>query len=70
MTDMADHSARIDAQEIRIAHQDRQISELNEVITDQLRAVDALKRQIAMLRDELQSLAPGREGPEPPPPHY
>jgi SlyX protein len=70
MTDMADHSARIDALEIRIAHQDRQISELNEVITDQWRAVDALKRQIAMLRDELQSLAPGREGPEPPPPHY
>ena len=70
MTEAPDDAGRIDALEIRIAHQDRQLADLNEVITEQWRVIDALKRQIAMLRDEMQSLTPGREGPEPPPPHY
>lgn len=61
---------RLEALEIRVAHQDRQLAELNQVITDQWRKIDALERQIALLRDELQSVGPGREGPEPPPPHY
>lgn len=68
--DISDHSSRIDMLEVRIAHQDHTIAELNEVITAQWRKIDALERQIAKLRDEYQNMAAPREGPEPPPPHY
>jgi SlyX protein len=69
---MADPSdaARLEALETRVAHQEIVISELNEVITSQWRKIDALERQFALLREELQSLAPARDAPEPPPPHY
>lgn len=65
-----DHAARLDALETHFAHQDRLIAELNEVITAQWRKIDALERQIAGMRDEVQSFAPHRDGIEPPPPHY
>ena len=66
----ADSAARLDALEMRISHQDRTLAELNEVITSQWRKIDGLERQIARLRDEMQNIGPGRDGPEPPPPHY
>ena len=70
MTDSRSDAARIEALETRLAHQDRIIGELNDVITTQWRKIDACERQIARLREEFESSAPAREGPEPPPPHY
>jgi SlyX protein len=67
---MSDLAERIDGLEIRIAHQDRTISELNEVITEQWRRIEILERQILRLREEMQNMTPAREAPEPPPPHY
>ena len=56
--------------EIRLAHQDRQIAELNEVITEQWRVIDQLSRQMAQMREDMLALQVPREGPEPTPPHY
>jgi SlyX protein len=67
---MSDLTERIDGLEIRIAHQDRTISELNDVITEQWSRIEVLERQILRLREEMQNMTPAREGQEPPPPHY
>ena len=67
----SDETARIDALEMRFADQDRMLGELNEVITSQWRKIDALERELARLKDELQNIDMKLpEGPEPPPPHY
>jgi SlyX protein len=63
-------SRRLDALEMRIAHQDRMIAELNEVITAQWRKIDALAREVVQLREEYQNAMAQRDAPEPPPPHY
>ena len=61
---------RIDQLEIRVAHQDQTIAELNEVITAQWKKVEMLERQLRRLGDEFEAL----ETPEAPasqkPPHY
>lgn len=62
--------SRIDALEMLIAHQERSLAELNEVVTAQWRKIDALDRLILQLREELQNISPARDAPEPPPPHY
>jgi len=68
MTDpRPDASSRFDALEMRIAHQDKAIAELNEVITAQWRIIDALQRQMRELKEEVRDAAPPRNGPEPPP---
>ncbi len=63
-------AARLDALEIRISHQDETIAELNEMVTAQWTTLDALTRQVKRLREEIQNMAPQRDGPEAPPPHY
>jgi len=70
MTPLETETGRIEAIEIRLAHQDKMISDLNDVITAQWRQIDLLERQLGMLREELQTLEPQRQSPEPPPPHY
>ncbi len=70
MTESGTTTDRLEALEIRIAHQDRLIAELNEVVTEQWRLVDGLSRNVARLAEEVRSLEPRRDGPEPPPPHY
>ena len=65
-----DAAARLEALEILAAHQERAIAELNDVITAHWRKIDTLERLVAQLRNELQNIAPPREAPEPPPPHY
>lgn len=67
---LSDNSSRLDALEMRVAHQDRTIVELNEVITAQWRKIDALQREVAQLREEYQNITAQRDAPEPPPPHY
>jgi uncharacterized coiled-coil protein SlyX len=62
--------ARLDALESHVAHQAVVIAELNDVITAQWSKIDALQREIGYLRIELQTMAPQREAPDVPPPHY
>ena len=70
MSDLSDQSSRVDALEVRVAHQDQTIAELNDVITAQWRKIDALERQVARMQDEYQNMIVPRDLPEPPPPHY
>jgi SlyX protein len=73
MNDIAALVARIDSLEIRLAHQDQVIEDLNKVTTAQWAQIDMLKRQIEQLRDRVQELESNRAPsglPEPPPPHY
>lgn len=69
MTDSAD-SARIDALEMRVAHQDRALAELNEMIVAQWRTIETLERDARLLREALLELGPFPNRHEPPPPHY
>ena len=64
--------ARFEALEIRIAHQDRTIEDLNTAVRDQWERIDNLAKQVERMADRLQRVedtAPS-DGPEPPPPHY
>ena len=63
-------TSRLDALEIRLAHQEQTIVELNEVITAQWKRIEGLESQIRRLHDEFQNLDQGRNSAEPPPPHY
>ena len=62
--------SRLDELEMRAAHQDRVIGELNEMITAQWKKIDQLQSQFNRLRDEVQTQDQGAGGPEPKPPHY
>jgi len=72
MTDEAMMS-RIEKLEERSAFQEHALEELSETITDQWKLIEALKRDIKRLTDELKevedNMAQG-ERREPPPPHY
>ncbi|MFT3723636.1 MAG: SlyX family protein [Hyphomonadaceae bacterium] len=66
-------TSRLDALEIRIAHQEHVIEELNATVTAQWKEIDRLKRDITMLTDRLANaeLSIGSDpGEEPPPPHW
>ena len=63
-------TSRLDALEIRFAHQEQTITELNEVITAQWKRIEHLESQIRRLIEEFQNVDQGRNTPEPPPPHY
>jgi uncharacterized coiled-coil protein SlyX len=65
----SDASTRLDELEMRIAHQDRMMAELNESIASQWRHIDGLQREIASLREGILSIGTQRDV-EPPPPHY
>ena len=65
-----ENAARIDGLEIRFAHQEQTIAELNDVITAQWKRIEFLESQIRQLREEFQNMDTGRGGQEPPPPHY
>jgi SlyX protein len=71
MNDPALLSARIEAIETRIAHQERTIEDLNRLVTEQWERIDALARQAERTAGRLQHLecnTPGED--EAPPPHY
>jgi SlyX protein len=70
--DMTDTS-RIEALEVRIAHHERMIDDLNQTITSQWKDIDRLKREVERLTDRVANaeLAIGPDGAdEPPPPHW
>jgi SlyX protein len=73
MTDTETLAARIDALEIRIAHQDQTIEDLNATITDQWKQIEDLTYRVSRLGEqmrEVENSAGVTDGPEPPPPHY
>jgi SlyX protein len=70
MTHSDSNSERLLTIETRLAHQDKMITDLNEVITAQWRKIDTLERQLARLREELEAFEPSNGLPEKPPPHY
>jgi SlyX protein len=64
---------RIEALEVRVAHQEQAIEDLNAVITDQWKVIEALQRKLARLEEELaEAELSSRAGGavERPPPHY
>lgn len=64
---------RVDELEIRIAHQDRAMEELNEAFSAQWRTIDDLVRKITALENRLHAVEQSADAPpsaEPPPPHY
>lgn len=65
--------SRLEALEIRVAHQERMIDDLNQTITAQWKDIDRLKREVERLTDRVANaeLAIGPDpGDEPPPPHW
>lgn len=65
-----DDAERIDGLEVRFAHQEQVVADLNEVITAQWKRIELLERNLKRLHEELQNMDQGRNAPEPPPPHY
>ena len=61
---------RLEELEIRLAHQERVLAELNDIVTAQWKKIDALENQNRSLREDFQNLDVGSRVPEPPPPHY
>jgi SlyX protein len=63
---------RLEALEARVAYQDRTIEELNTTLLDLWKELEALRRQVARLDNQLREVeaAGGPQSPEPPPPHY
>jgi len=69
----AETASRIVALEVRVAHQDRVIEDLNTLVTEQWKQIDALAKQVERMTDRLQRVeenSPSSDAPEPPPPHY
>jgi SlyX protein len=56
--------------EMRVAHQDQTIAELNEVITAQWKKLDALERQLGRLGEEMEAMLPADMPANQKPPHY
>ena len=64
---------RIDRLEMRLAHQDQTIEDLNQAVIAQWKQIDEQRRQLARLgeRVEVGEQRADLAGlPEPPPPHY
>ena len=71
MDELAELRSRLEALEAYATHQDRTIGDLNETITAQWKEIDALKRQIARLDDQLREVEAGLPAaPVQKPPHY
>ena len=60
---------RITELELRVAHQDKALGELNDVVLAQWKRVEALERQLARMSEDMQNQD---QGPVPVdrPPHY
>jgi SlyX protein len=54
---------------MRLAHQEKTIADLNEVVTAQWKKIERLERQLQRLDEEVQALDTG-DVPVTKPPHY
>ena len=73
MSGTSSTSTRLDELEIRIAHQDQTIEDLNAAITAQWKLIERLERQVARLAERVadSERSPGDAAPvDRPPPHY
>ena len=73
MSDIQSLTNRIDELEIRLAHQDQIVEELNETITRQWKEIELLSRHMAKLGERVHAVEENVGDPaptEPPPPHY
>jgi SlyX protein len=61
---------RIDELEMRLSHQQKEIAELNDVITEQWKKTETLERQVRRFGEELQALEPIDAPVNQKPPHY
>lgn len=61
---------RIMTLEIRMAHQDQTIADLNDVITAQWKKLDALERRLQRLGEEIETMDTGGAPANQKPPHY
>jgi SlyX protein len=62
--------SRIEDLETRVAHQERTIAELNDVITAQWRKLEAIEFQLRRLGEEMQTMDAGDGPANQKPPHY
>jgi uncharacterized coiled-coil protein SlyX len=69
---MSDIDHRIMELEIKNAHQEDTIEQLNQIIIQHQDSIDSLTRHMALLQNKLSSLQQNndKESPESPPPHY
>jgi SlyX protein len=59
--------------EIRLTHQEATLQALNDMIADQQRLIDQLRKDVDTLKRQLRDLSPAdiaAPWEEPPPPHY
>lgn len=59
--------------EIRFTHQEASLQALNDVVADQQRLIDQLRKQVETLKCQLHEVIPfniAPPGDETPPPHY
>lgn len=69
---MSDIEKRVMELEIKNAHQEDTIEQLNKIIIEQQTAMTKLARHLEQLQNKVSSLQENnaKEAPEPPPPHY
>ena len=69
---MSDETTRrLEALEMRAAHQDLAIEALDATVTAQWRRIEALTRDAATLTERLADVGQREpDAPDPPPPHY
>jgi SlyX protein len=69
---MDGHEQRWADVESRLAHQERMIADLSDVIYRQQQAIDRLEAALGAALERMRELALAAAGPgsEPPPPHY
>jgi SlyX protein len=65
-----DMEKRIDELEMRVAHQEQTISDLNDVITAQWKKLEMLERQLQRFGEELEALETTEAPTIQKPPHY
>jgi len=56
--------------EIKISHQEHLLETLNQVIIEQGKELDGLKRRVELLTDRVKAAAQPEQEPDEPPPHY
>lgn len=64
---------RIDELELRYMHQEKTLQELNEIVCQQELAIEQLKREVALLKEQSLLMNPSvtrDPDQEEPPPHY